>query len=267
MDWLAGPFYETGILIWRIMLGLIGYTAGQTPKMFSAAAWNYAAYELYPWFSAIGASLLKTFFLIGFIRQSTNLRQNISLEMGIEIGIKLVLADLLMASGIPLMGICFGLAGEMSGYVLSSTEVTFAQADIDAGAVMFYWVFGIVFFLVCLVCSVVIFLTVYGRYLQLYMLVISMPIAISTMPGGHGVSQTASAWIRTFLEKTFVIVFIAVVFVLASKLCNSIDFGSLAGGAGVLDGFIQALQNIFTMILLTASVKGMDVFMKRTFGL
>lgn len=60
---------------------------------------------------------------------------------------------------------------------------------------------------------------------------------------------------------------IVIAIVIASKMCNAINFGTLAGTAGVFDGAVQALQNICTMVLLAAVVKGMDVFMKRTFAL
>ena len=59
---------------------------------------------------------------------------------------------------------------------------------------------------------------------------------------------------------------IALAIIIASKMCAAIDFGQLAG-IEAADGFIQALQNIFNMLLLTASVKGVDEFMRRTFAL
>lgn len=150
--------------------------------------------------------------------------------------------------------------------LIAGTDNPFVQSDMDGGAIFFYAVFGIIYFAVCLVSSVTIFLTVYGRYLQLYLLVLSAPIALSTIPGGPGISQTAGAWFKTLLAKSFSIVLIALAIIIASKMCAAIDFGQLAG-IEAADGFIQALQNIFNMLLLTASVKGVDEFMRRTFAL
>ena len=123
------------------------------------------------------------------------------------------------------------------------------------------------FFIVCLVCSGIIFFTVYARYLQLYMIVAVGPIAWATIPGGHGVSNTASAWIRTFLAKCFEIVIIALAISIGGAMCKSISFGDLTGIGELVDGAIQALQSMATMIIMTGAVKGADIFMHRTFGL
>ncbi len=267
LDFLITPFYIFGIAIWNLMLALIGATSAQTPMSFSGGTWYYISNTLYPGFFGIGATLMNTFFLIGYFRQVSNLKENFTLEIFIESCIKVVVANAMMVSGLLIMDQVFGIAGDLTGIILNETPITFSQADFDAGAKLFYMLFGIIFFVVCLVCSATVFLVVYGRYLDLYLLVLAMPVAMSTLPGGHGISQTAFSWVKTFLSKTFSIVVIAIALVIASRLCNSISFGSLSGIGGILDGAIQALQNMFTMILLAASVKGADTFMRRTFGL
>lgn len=80
-------------------------------------------------------------------------------------------------------------------------------------------------------------------------------------------SHTASSWIRTFLGQVFSIVFIMIAVVIASKMCTAIDFGQMSGILGMVDGMVQAIQNCFTIVLLTAAVKGTDMFMRRSFGL
>lgn len=264
---LIQPFYFFGVAFWDMMLGLIGLTAVQTPMSFSRSAWGYIENDLAPWTTAIGATILNLSFYIGIIRQSNNLKQNFTMEIFVECCIKVVLGNTAMLWGMKGMKLLFGIAGDLSAILLLDTPVVMAQEDKDLGSTMFYTFFGMIFFLVCVVCSITIFLTVYGRFLQLYMLAGTGPVAWGTIPGGPGMSQTAAAWFRTVIAKTFEIVLIVVAVVLAAKLCNAIDFGDIAGVAGVFDGAVQALQNIATMILLTASVKGMDVFMKRSFAL
>lgn len=264
---LIQPFFFFGVAFWDMMLGLIGLTAVQTPMSFSGSAWGYIENDLAPWTTAIGATILNLSFYIGIIRQSNNLKQNFTMEIFVECCIKVVLGNTAMLWGMKGMKLLFGIAGDLSAVLLLDTPVVMVQEDKDLGSTLFYTFFGMIFFLVCVVCSITIFLTVYGRFLQLYMLAGTGPVAWGTIPGGPGMSQTAAAWFRTVIAKTFEIVLIVVAVVLAAKLCNAIDFGEIAGVAGVFDGAVQALQNIATMILLTASVKGMDVFMKRTFAL
>jgi len=265
-DFTITPFYYLGMCIWKVMLALIGVTAGETPQTFSAGTWNYITQSIYPLFLAIGSSLLNVFFCVGYLRSVSNLRDGMTLEMFIELLIKVALGNLVIQSIIPIMEQIFNLAGGISQMLVVGVDNPFTQNDLDGGAIFFYAVFGIIFFAVCLVCSVTIFLTVYGRYLQLYMLVLSAPVALSTIPGGPGISQTAGAWFKTLLAKTFSIVVIALALIIASKMCAAIDYGQLAGIESV-DGFLQAVQNIFNMLLLTAAVKGVDEYMRRTFAL
>lgn len=261
------PWYVLGTAIWNLMLSLTGAAVVQTPDTFSQLAWGYVEYEVYPWMLLVGGSLLITSALIGYIRQAGNIKQNMTLEALVDGGIRLVAANMLLHLSLELMRRLFSMAAGLAGGILVETPVVFIQADMDAGAALFYLFFGFLYFLVCLVCSAMLFLTVYGRFLNLYLLVVSAPIAISTLPGGQGMSQTAYSWLRTFLAKTFEVVLIAFAIVIGGRMSNLIDFGQLDGLAGTFDGAIQALENLCTMVLLTASVKGMDLFMRRTFGL
>lgn len=261
------PFYTLGTVIWNLMLKLIGATVGQAPDTYSQLAWGYVQYEIYPWMLAIGQSLLVTFAMIGYLRQAGDIKRDMTLEALVDCGIKLIMASALMVSGLDLMQLLFSMAAKLSGGILTSTPVIYMQLDMDAGAYLFYSIFGFLYFIVCLVCSGMIFLAVYGRFLNLYLLVLSAPIAMSTLPGGQGMSQTAYAWLRTILAKTFEIVLIALAIVIGSRLSNFINFGHLDGVASIFDGAIQALQNMCIMVSMTATIKGMDTFMRRTFAL
>lgn len=260
-------FYDFGINVWNFVLALIGMTAAQTPQSFSVLTWRYIVYELWPITAGLGATLLNLSFCIGYMRQASNLKQDYTAEIFVESAIKVVAGNYLLLNGLNLMKLFFEMASSLSRSLLGTT-ITFAQDNNDIGSAIFYFLFGVIFFAVCLVCSGMVFLTVYGRYLQLYLLVGTAPLAFGTLPGGTGMAQTAFAWIRTFLAKTFEIVLIIIAVILASKMCNAIDFSSLYGLVPEnFDGAVQALQNMATMILLTATVKGMDVFMRRTFAL
>ena len=220
-DFTITPFYYIGMAVWKIMLILIGVTAGETPQAFSEGTWNYITQSLYPLFLAIGSTLLNVFFLIGYLRSVSNLRDGMTLEMFIELCIKVALGNLVIQSIIPIMEQIFNLAGGISKLLIAGTDNPFVQSDMDGGAIFFYAVFGIIYFAVCLVSSVTIFLTVYGRYLQLYLLVLSAPIALSTIPGGPGISQTAGAWFKTLLAKSFSIVLIALAIIIINFIVKN----------------------------------------------
>ena len=99
---------------------------------------------------------------------------------------------------------------------------------------------------------------------MLYFLVGVAPFAWITLPGGTGVSNTFFSWLKTFIAKSLEIVAMAILIGIGSALCSKIDFGTVDG---IGRGAMQAIQNLATMVLLTASIKGVDITMRRMFGL
>lgn len=261
-----GFFYNLGVCVWNWALSLIGLVASTTPQNFATDAWTYTTTTVLDFSMGIAATLLNLFYYIGIIRMSTNLKEAFTLEVLTDSIIKMLLGNLLILYGIDFIIILFDIAS-ISADAFLLNVVSFAQTDVDAGSIMFNFVFGIIFFIVSLVCSFMIFMTLYNRYLWLYMLVAVYPFPFATLPAGRGVNSSASAWLRTFISKTFEIVVIAIAVSIASKMCNAINFGTMEGLAAELDGAIQTLQSMATMIILTASVKGTDLFMRRAFGL
>lgn len=259
------PLYTYGQKIWVFLMELSGLAAGQTPESFSSGAWTFTVDTLYPWMLGISAVLLNLFFCVGLCRQMSNLKQNFTLEIFVEFMIRVFIANSVLQGGIILVQGMFSIAAQAGSGIMAGTRITFEQVDFDAGAVLFYFLLGIIYFAVCLTSGGMIFLAVYGRFLQLYLLVFSMPVAVSTVAGGQGISSTAYAWLRTFLAKTFSIVIIAAAVAVSSRLCGGIDFLSMSEGA--MDGMLEAVQNIFVMVLLASSVTGADAFMRRVFAL
>ena len=134
---------------------------------------------------------------------------------------------------------------------------------------LFYNLFGILYVIAAIVCSFLILLTVYGRYIRLYLLVVSAPFALSTIVGGEEARRTFISWVKTFLLNTFEIVMIALVMVICFKLTESgvniFEKGNVAVEA--VNGFWDALNGLFTMVVMTASVRGVNSFMSKAFGL
>lgn len=83
------------------------------------------------------------------------------------------------------------------------------------------------------------------------------PFAMSTLVGGQEIERSFYAWMRTFLLNAFEIVVIALTMVISFKLIGAGI--SLFDGKNIVtsmvDGFWDALNSLFTMILVTAAVK------------
>jgi len=145
---------------------------------------------------------------------------------------------------------------------------SFFTGDVDVGSVIFFWIFGLFYFLVAIVCAFLILITLYSRYIKLYLLVVTFPLAMPTITGGRGIEATAYAWIKSFLSNTFEIVIIALAIAIAGRITAGVSiFTSDNAILNVFDGFAQALNSLIYMILMAVSVKGAPTFLNKTFNL
>lgn len=265
---INGPCYTLGMLIWSFCMNAIMGIVTTTPQDFSSEAWIYVSGTLYPWALGMGIAMLNIFFLIGFFREASNLRENMTWEILITYFIKAIIANGVMLKGMTLIKEFFSVSARLAGDVILSSAPSFTTTDVDGGSYLFFFVFGVIYVLVAIVCGGMMLLTVYGRYLKLYIMTVLSPIALSTWAGGRGIENSAGAWIRTFLANVFEIVAIAIVIAIANRMISSIDFGQLESTLGsMVDGFGGALQSMFTMILMTGAVKGADSLMHKAFAL
>lgn len=261
----GGLSYVFGTGIWNTMVNLISTTAGTTPENFSSTAWDYVVYVVMDGSLSVAASILNIMYLIGIMRQAVKLRENYTAEMMVDALLKVVIANYGLLNGLELMKLFFGISSSLASYFIGARGgIHFDQQTHDASSTLFFFVFGIIYLGVSLVCSAMIFLAVYSRYMMLYFLVGVAPFAWITLPGGSGVSNTFFSWLKTFIAKSLEIVAMSIFMGIGAAMCNKIDFGTIQG---IGEGAMQSIQNMCTMILLAASVKGVDVTMRRVFGL
>ncbi len=265
---LLEEYVQSAFNIWNIFMGLVSGLATMTPEEFSGEAWYFVTTQITPITMGLGAACLNVFFLANLVRQTTNLKEQYTLEILVEHLIYLLLANMLILNGKTLMSLLFKMAGRGAGLVLRMDGMNFVPIDIDTGSRIFVDIFGILFFIVSAVCGGMIFFAFYRRYLQLYALTALMPVALSTMAGGRGVNNTASAWFKTFLASCFEVMVMALVLSVGAAMSRGIDFGSVAAGLGIeFDGAMQMIQSMVTMISLAAFVMGIDTFMRRALAL
>lgn len=239
----------------------------KTPDTFSPDAWTYVTDTLYPWFLSIGAFLLNMFCLIGFCRQASNLRDNVTIEMWIELFIKIIVANTLMVNGLSFMQEFFSVSGSLSTEILISDPPAAYNGEVDAGAVIMYVVFGLVYMLIALVCGVIILIEVLSRFINLYILTATAPIALSTWAGGRGIENTAYAWIKSFLTAVFQIVVIAMVLTIGGNIASGLQTDMTSTVLDWFDGANSILWSMIYMVMMAAGVKGADGLLKRAFDL
>ena len=145
-------------------------------------------------------------------------------------------------------------------------DVNMYTSDSDIGAHLFWWLFGFGYFIVAIVCGIIVVLTLYGRYLKLYMLTVFFPFATAAVVAGRGIDATGYAWLRTFLANTFEIVVIALAMSISGILTKGISLIEMPS-VSFFDGFGQAFASLLSIILMTGSIKGAPAFFKQSFAL
>ncbi len=263
----VSPSFHIAEIVWNALMSACTGIMTTTPEWFSADAWLYVRFELYPWALSIGIASLNLFFIMGFFKAASNLKENITLELLVETLMKLVVLNVLLANGMTIITTFFDMASGLAGNVMLMETPAFFTGDVDVGSKLFFFLFGLLYFIVAMVCGFLILLTLYGRYIKLYLLVIFYPIAMPALIGGRGVESTAYAWMKSFLSNVFEIVVIALVMGIAGRIVSGITPFTDNMFAEYFDGFAQALNSVIYMILMAVSVKGAAAFMNKTFNL
>ena len=260
MDALDSP-------MWIYMINYVSDLLSKSPEQASPNTWRFIRDSVYPYFSVIGATLLNLFCLIGFVRTISNLKENVTIEMWIELCVKLIVGNVLIQNGMSLMGDLLEISTLVTKNFIPSNGIGLITGNVDVGFVLAYIVFGLLYYIVVAVCSVMIAVEVLGRYLNLYILMGISPIALSTLAGGHGIENTAYAWIKSFFTTCFQIILIALILCIGGAIVNG-GFGRVFTGiGGWFDGFGDMLESCVFMILMTTAIKGSDNLLKRAFDL
>ena len=265
---LYGPFYQISSAIWNIVMTVCTGIMTTTPQGFSVDTWEYVQTELYPWALAIGVMSMDLFIMIGFFRAVGNFKENMTVELMIEALIKVVILNVLLVKGLDVIKKIFKMASAMAGTAVMIEPPSFFTGDVDIGSIMFFWIYGLFYFLVAIVCAFLILITMYSRYIKLYILIVTFPLAMPTITGGRGVEGTAYAWMKSFLSNTFEIVVIALAIAIAGRITAGVSIFTESNViVNTFDGFAQALNSMIYMILMAVSVKGAPTFLNKTFNL
>lgn len=261
--------WSGGSATWNAFMKVIQVILTKTPQEVFPDVWAVTVESILPWFIGAGAALINLFFFIGFIRQNTNLKENVTLEVWIESGIRVVVANTLIICGVDIMEDFLTLSTVATRYVVGPNILEIVNPEFDASTIFFYLCVGLLYFITSVVCSMMILLTICIRILYICFCVVAMPIGIATFAGGRGLENSGIAWLKTFLTFCFQIVVIAFLLrigtIMASGLSPLLQDGF--NGLEIMDGFLNGVNNLFIMVFMTSAIKNSDDLIKRTFDL
>lgn len=271
----AKSLVSIGCNIWNSCAGVALYILGRTPSGLKPEAWQFVTGSLYPIFLAIGTALMSLFFIIGFLRSSIDIRHTLTLENTILLFVRLVIANAVMVSILTwlpamfrwaanLVGTIAGISGNQSGALDSLTADSILGETVVTGLGGIPSLIIALFFLVLAsVSGFMIVLTVFKRIFNLYLIIPLAPLAFATIAGGQGISNTAYAYIKTFLTICFECVLIAIVLAIGGYFIGA---GGMFNGQ-YADGPTAALvEACISVTMVSAAVRGADTFIRRAMG-
>ena len=249
--------------LWSNTLGSMQRQLGESPMGgVWGEAFNFVLHVLFPWSEGIGIVLLNLFFLIGFYRAVSNIRENLTSEIFIMAVLKLIVANALLRT-FPIIASSLFVMASLLVMQIQVQPNNMVVGEFVGESSFLIWFLQILYYLFVFICTVILHLAVFGRYLRIYVMFVLAPIALSTFVGGRETGQTGSAWVKAFLNAIFVVVVMAIILAVGTRIIYTTGWDQTYGDANVQ--FL--LRNVVMMALITGAVKGADKFLKEVMAI
>ena len=257
------------------------------PVTVGGSAWRIVTGGLFNLSMGIAASLSILFFVIGWLNESIDVRNNFTLENMFRFFIRYIITATLIVNSLAVVrgtvdcstALVRSVNVETGSMQSDSVENIFEDLqdnleNEDANGVewlgtgIISLIAGLFGGVVILVCGVQLILAVLSRLFKMYLCIPFAPVAFAGFASGHMLSQTGIAWIRTFLGYCLE----AVVMAIAIR----ISFGLFADGSvmvasqnvsGALGAILTIVEYCLPMITACACVKGAEATIRRCLGL
>jgi len=260
VDWIV-DILENALKIWDYFLKKIWDLARESPEQFNSGTWN-AIKSIYEGVSIVGLALMTLFFLLGVVKTCGSIEEAKKPERAFKLFIRFILSKHIVTYGLDILMGIFGVAQWITEKIIAVSglsEKSFLLDENIKEAVKktnFFNGFGlaVIGLLTCaavFVLSIFMIVTVYGRFLKIFIYTAISPIPLSTFAG-----EPTSSIGRSFLKSWAAICLEGVVVVLACIVSSKIivDSPNLGDGAHALV-LSFAAKTIITLWLLNTTIK------------
>ena len=282
MGVLAGPtkgLIETSFNVWNTFNGQTWELLEKTPQNFSGGeVWDRMqniAGTSESIFVGVGIALVTLFFISGFVKNSINIKEKFHLDQMMRSFIRLGIAVFLVSNNFKIMGAFFdmasGLVKALNGGNIRKLELSPEIAHtIDK---MWFWecipviILAIIALVVTIALSLTLVITVYMRFMKIFIALPLGTLAFSTFAGDREIAHSSTSYFKYVIGLALEAVAIGLGLVASTAIVNSgaLDFSGLAGNSiGVVVGFL--IQMIFMLATTVSVAKGASEIDHRTIG-
>ena len=268
---------ENALSTWNGYLSEIWSLITTTPQNFSGGTIWTVIQNINTAVQGVGLGLLVLFFVVGMVKTCGSFADVKKPEHALKLFVRFILAKAVITQGMELMLTIFTIIQGVINTIITSSGITnpnnLALPDDIVSAIEdcgFFesiplWAVTLIGGLVVTVISLILILTVYGRFFKLYMYTAIAPIPLSTFAGEP--SQNVG---KTFLKSYCAVCLEGAIIVLAC-----IIFSLFASTPPDVDSSMSAVnqvwsyigQLIFNMLVLVGTVKMSDRIVREMMGL
>lgn len=268
---------ENALSTWNGYLSEIWSLITTTPQNFRSGTIWTVIQNINTAVQGVGLGLLVLFFVVGMVKTCGSFADVKKPEHALKLFVRFILAKAVITQGMELMLTIFTIIQGVINTIITSSGITnpnnLALPDDIVSAIEdcgFFesiplWAVTLIGGLVVTVISLILILTVYGRFFKLYMYTAIAPIPLSTFAGEP--SQNVG---KTFLKSYCAVCLEGAIIVLAC-----IIFSLFASTPPEVDSSMSAVnqvwsyigQLIFNMLVLVGTVKMSDRIVREMMGL
>ena len=266
---------EKALATWDNALAEIQSILTISPQGFRGGTiWN-AIVSVNGALKAVGYALLVLFFLIGVMKTCGSIAEVKRPEHALKLFLRFILAKGVIDNGLEIMevlievvqGILQTILGShvISGTTTIAPELVTAIENCDFIHSIPLWMVAILGHLGMVVITIVLILTVYGRFFKIFIYIALAPVPLSTF-AGEPTQNVGRSFLKSFAGACLqgaIIVVACVIFSLYATSQPSVDVN--ASALSMAWSYMEGI--ILNMLILTATVKASDHVVREMMGL
>lgn len=265
--------------MWNAKLAEIWMLLTQSPQSFKGGAvWNVIV-DINGALKAIGFGLLVLFFVMGVMKTAGSFTEIKRPEHAFKLFIRFVLAKAAISYGMDIMLAMFSIAQGTISTIMSSSGLTLTGATALPQEVItaitnvgFWdsiplWIVTLLGSLFVWVLSLVMILTVYGRFFKLYMATAIAPIPLASFAGEPS-ANIGKSFLKTYAALCLqgcIIVLACIIF--SAFMSEPPALGDISGLSAVTIVWQYVGELLFNMLVLVGAIKTSDRLIRELMGL
>jgi hypothetical protein len=274
LNWIVDNL-NNALNTWNEKLAEIWNLLTQSPESFKGGAvWNVIV-NIHGAVQAIGLGLLVLFFVVGVMKTLGSFAEVKRPEVAVKIFVRFVLAKAAVTYGLELMMALFritqGLMGTIMGasgmgggtFTVLPQEITDAIESVGFFESIPLWAVTLIGGLFITVLSFIMIMSVYGRFLKLYLYTAIAPVPLSAF-AGESSQSVGKSFIKSYCAVCLegaVIVLACIIFSVFAASPPAVD----TSAAAVTQVWSYVGELIFNMLVLVGAVKMADRVVREIF--